>query len=65
MHELTYVPLTEEETPAAGSLVYGVMTNERIMETINEFHTVGMRCAIIVVQEKGVLREVTFVTQRT
>ena len=55
---LIYEPLQEEETEAAGSIVYGVMTNDRIQETITNFHTVGIRCAVVLILEGGELTQV-------
>jgi hypothetical protein len=56
--QYVYEPLTTREEGAAGSIVYGIMTNDRIVETITDFHTVGLRCAVVVVQKGGVLKEV-------
>ncbi len=54
----TYTPLDETETPAAGQLVYAIITNPRIMETVRDFHDVSMRCAVVIVQKRRKVEEV-------
>ena len=55
---LAYEPLTKSELVAAGSIFYGILSNPRIMDTVDEFHLVGMRCAVIVIQKNGMLEGV-------
>ena len=55
---LAYDPLTKSELEAAGSIFYGILTNPRIMETVDDFHMAGMRCAVIVAQKNGMLETV-------
>jgi len=56
--QLAYEQLSKSELEAAGSIFYGILTNPRIMETVDDFHMAGMRCAVIVVQKNGTLEEV-------
>jgi hypothetical protein len=62
---LTYDPLTKSELETAGSIFYGILTNPRILDTIDDFHIAGMRCAVIVVQNGGVLEKVVVRGQRS
>ncbi|MFQ5511687.1 MAG: hypothetical protein ACE5EO_07550 [Candidatus Krumholzibacteriia bacterium] len=55
----TYAPLDESEAQIAGGIVYAVLTNPRIMETVREFHGVSMRCAVIITQVGGEVEEVS------
>ena len=55
---LLYESLSKSEIEAAGSIFYGIVTNPRIMETIDDFHLIGIRCAAIVVQKDGTIEEV-------
>jgi hypothetical protein len=62
---LTYDPLTKSELETAGSIFYGILTNPRIMDTVDDFHLAGMRCAVIVAQNGGVLEKVLVRAQRS
>jgi len=55
---LLYEPLTKSQLETAGSIFYGIVTNPRIMETIDDFHLIGIRCAAIVVQKDGMIEAV-------
>ncbi len=62
---LAYEPMTESETEAAGSILHGIMTNPRIMDTVDDLHGVGIRCAVIIAQKDGLLEEVRVREQRS
>ena len=61
--KLAYGPLTKKELEDAGPIFYGVLTNLRIMDTVDDCHLASMRCAVIVVQKKGELEAVVVRTQ--
>ena len=63
--DLAYEPLTESETKAAGSIFRAVLTTHRIMETVDGFHAVGIRCAVIIAQKDGALEGVRILEQHS
>ena len=62
--QLAYQTLTKAELDAYGSVYFGILTNERILGTIDDFHLAGIRCAVVVVQKDGNLEKV-LVRERT
>lgn len=63
--KLQYEPLTQAQLEGAGSVFYGILTNARIMETVDDFHLAGIRCAAIVVLKDGELEAVRVREHRT
>ena len=61
---VAYQPLTKAELDASGSIFYGILTNPRIMGTVDDFHLAGIRCAVIVVVKNGALEAVRVREQR-
>ncbi len=56
--KLAYEPMTESETEAADTIFLGVLTNPRIMDTVDDIHSVSIRCAVVVAQKNGMLFEI-------
>ncbi len=50
---LKYEPIGNDESQFCGNLIYSILTDSEIMDTIHERHAAGVRCAVITVVEKG------------
>ena len=52
---LKYKPISNDEIPLCGNIIYSILTNTEIMDTVRSRHSAGVRCAIISILENGVI----------
>jgi len=50
---LEYQPIGNDESQFCGNVLYSLLTNVEIMDTIQQRHSEGVRCAVVTILENG------------
>ena len=51
--DLKYQPLRSDESQLCGNIIYSILTDADIMDTVDQRHAAGVRCAVITILENG------------